>query len=75
MAFDTAERRPRIPREEVEVPFEPSRDPLAAVGELAVQMRDTLLRLDPMWRQRATAIFMGVLPLSTEPNEEGATDI
>ncbi len=76
MSFDTtATREQRKTYLNVEAPFEPSRSPLDAVGELAAQMHNALLSLSPELREKAVAMFMGAFPISTEPEEDNTVHI
>ena len=69
---DTADRQPREPRKEVEVPFEPSRTGLERVGELAAQLAEVMRGLSPEIRGQAESLVMGTLPLTIETTASAA---
>jgi hypothetical protein len=70
MALEMKDRPARVPRQEVEVPFEASRTGLEVISELATQMCDALNSLPPELRSRAQNLLAGFLPVEALTDSE-----
>ncbi len=77
MALETQDRTPRVPREEVEVPFEPSRGTLDYIAQQVGELADYLRGLPEDLRHDAIEMALGVVAaaygvkpnLDTEPGK------